>query len=161
MSAYMVNEDTLDLLASVTLWDRSGLWLYAGENTLPPRSELETSVNGIYYTSSHAPLIKEELRLENIASLWGRYPKDADTMAGNSRAKFRAIYDDQATIQEALGALRCYEYQACESENWQNSYAFAICQAIKATLIAKLSDGYWEYERPAGQAQRVSLMDLL
>ena len=160
MSAYMVNEDTLDLLASVTLWDREGLWLYPKANTLPPRSELETS-EGIYYTLKHAPLIKEELRLENAASLWARYPDDGDIMAGHSRAKFRPIYPDQATIAQALGALRCYEYQACESENWENSYAYAICQSIKAILARKVSGDNWEYVRPKAMAQRVSLTDLI
>ena len=47
MSAYLVNEDTLDLLASVANWSRDGLWLYRGEDTLPPRSELETGESEI------------------------------------------------------------------------------------------------------------------
>ena len=41
MSAYMVNEDTLDLIASVAMWSNHGLFIYASEGTLPPRGELE------------------------------------------------------------------------------------------------------------------------
>lgn len=159
MSAYLVNDDTLDLLASVANWSRDGLWLYRGENTLPPRSELETSDNGIYYKLSHAPLIKRELFLENIASLRARYD-EPDNMLGDI-AKFRRIDIDQATIGQALGALACYEYQACESENWVNSYAYALCGAIRKTLCRKVSGENWEYTRPANQAERISLMDMM
>jgi hypothetical protein len=161
MSAYMVNEDTLDLLASVAIWSNQGLFMYAGEGTLPPRGELEYAGEGesIYYRSSHLKDIKRELKLENIASLNARYPQDAG-LAGDN-APFKAIYRDQATYAQALGALRCYEYQACESENWSSSYAHALCVAIRNAICALISEGEWEYERPAGQAQRVSLMDIL
>jgi len=161
MSAYMVNEDTLDLLASVAIWSNHGLFMYAGKSTLPPRGELEYAGDSesIYYRASHLKDIKQELRLENIASLNARYPADAG-LAGEG-APFRAIYRDQATYGEVLGALRCYEYQACESEDWSNSYAHALCVAIRNAICALISDGEWDYERPAGQAQRVSLMDML
>ena len=159
MSAYLVSNDTLDLLASVASWSRDDLFLYRGENTLPPRSELETSENGNYYNSSHSPLIKQELFLENVASLRARY--GADDPNPIQPAKFRPIYRDQATIAQALGALSCYEYQACESENWVNSYAYALCQAMRKSLCRMVSGDSWEYMRPAHQAQRVSLMDMM
>jgi hypothetical protein len=162
MSAFMVNEDTLDLLASVAIWSNHGLFIYAKEGTLPPRGELEYAGEGksIYYRASHLKNIKEELRLENIASLWARYPKDGGEMVGEG-APIKAIYRDQATFSEVLGALACYEYQACESENWENSYAHLLCVGIRKTICGLISEGKWEYERPAGQAQRVSLMDIL
>ena len=159
MSAYLVNEDTLDLLASVANWSRDGLWLYRGENTLPPRSELETGESGIYYKLDHAPLIKHELFLENVASLRARYGDDDPNPV--KPAKFRRIDRDQVTIGEALGALACYEYQACESENWANSYAFALCNSIRKTLCRMVSGDNWEFTRPASYTERVSLMDLM
>ena len=161
MSAYMVNEDTLDLLASVAVWSNHGLFIYAKEGTLPPRGELEYAGEGesIYYRASHLKDIKQELRLENIASLNARYPSDAG-LAGEG-ATFRAIYRDQATFAQVLGALACYEYQACESDTWRNSYAHLLCVAIRKTICGLISEGEWEYDRPAGQAQRVSLMDII
>jgi hypothetical protein len=76
MSAFMCNEDTLDLLASVTSWRRDDLWVYVGEDTLPPRGEITFERGGNYYGEIfYASLIKEELRLENQASLWARYPQ--------------------------------------------------------------------------------------
>ena len=162
MSAFMVNEDTLDLLASVAGWGREGLWVYMSEDILPPRGELQFERGGNSYKDTASSLIKEELRLENMASLWARYPKDANLFwEGREPQAFKRIYDDQATIAQALGALACYEYQACESENWQNSFAFALCKAIRKALCSRISGDNWEYERPADQAERISLMDMM
>jgi hypothetical protein len=161
MSAYMVNEDTLDLIASVAIWSNHGLFIYASEGTLPPRGELEYAGEGesIYYRASHLKDIKQELRLENIASLNARYPSDAG-LAGEGEP-FKAIYPDQATYAQALGALACYEYQACESNEWGDSFAYLICKATRKAICDLISHGEWEYERPAGQAQRVSLVEMI
>ena len=162
MSAYMVNEDTLDLLASVASWRREGLFLYNNGEVLPPRSEIPFANAGesIYYDNHNMKQIKQELRLENIASLWARYPNDGGEMVGES-VPFRSIDRDQVTYAQVLGALACYEYQACEGESWNNSYANALCKGIRKAICSMISDGQWEYERPAGMAQRISLMDML
>ncbi|NBV43149.1 hypothetical protein EBR96_10355 [bacterium] len=162
MSAYMVNEDTLDLLASVASWSRRGLFLHNGGDVLPPRSNIPFASAGesIYYDECNMKEIKEELRLENIASLNARYPNDGGDMVGASEP-FRPIYDDQATFAQALGALACYEYQACETDSWRNSYAHALCVAIRRAICDLISNGEWDYQRPAGQARRVSLMDMV
>lgn len=162
MSAFLVNEDTLDLLASVAGWGREDLWVYMSEDILPPRGDLQFERGGNYYGERASSLIKEELRLENMASLWARYPKDANLFWEDREPKaFKRIYADQATVSQALGALACYEYQACESENWHNSFAFALCKAIRKALCSRISGDNWEYVRPADQAERVSLMDMM
>jgi hypothetical protein len=162
MSAFMVSEDTLDLLASVAGWRREDLWVYLGEDTLPPRGEIQFERGGNYYGERSRALIKQELRLENQASLWARYPNDANEFwAGQEAQPFRPIHADQASVGEALGALACYEYQACESENWQMSFAFKLCQAIRKALCQMISGDHWEYTRPANQITRVSLTDLM
>ena len=160
MSAYMVNEDTLDLIASAATWGNRDLFLYVEAGTLPPRGEISFPNVGesISYGSADRKHIKEELRLENIASLWARYP---DSEHNTTREPFRNIFSDQASYAKALGALRCYEYQACESDQWRESYAYALCQAIRRNICALISDGEWEYERPAGLVTRVSLMDMV
>ena len=157
MSAYMVSEDTLDLLASVAGWGREGLFVFFSEDTLPPRSDLTAVRNeGNYYRDDHSPaLIKEELRLENRASLRARY---GDGEQFDKGEKFRPIWRDQATVGEALGALRCYEYQACESNEWRNSYAKALCEAIRRNLCAMVSGEAWDYTRPANMAERVRII---
>lgn len=160
MSAFMVNEDHLDLLASVTEWGREELWVYFSDEMLPPRSDLQAERGGNYYRDRFAAsLIKEELRLENQASLWARYPNDANEFwEGATPRAYRAIMEDQTTLGQVLGALRCYEYQACESENWENSYAYAICQAIRKKICNKISGDAWEYVRPKNLTERVRVI---
>ena len=157
MSAYLVNEDHLDLLASVTEWNREGLFVYFSEDTLPPRSDLEANRGeGNYYTTStHASLIKEELRLENQASLRSRYDDGEQFDKGR---RYRPIYSDQVTHAEILGAISCYEYQASESDTWKNSYAHALCQAIRRNICRSISGSNWEYTRPANLAERVRII---
>lgn len=157
MSAFMVNEDTLDLLASVAGWGREPLYIYAGGGVLPPRSDLPANMGeGNYYGEKEGALIKEELRRENQASLWARYPDDGMNAGGGER--FRPIWDGMASVEDALGALRCYEYQACESDTWKDSYAHALCQAIRRSLCARISGDRWEYRRPANMAERVRIL---
>ena len=157
MSAHMVSEDTLDLLASVAGWGREPLYIYAGGDVLPPRSDLPANMGeGNYYGEKEGALIKEELRRENQASLWARYPDDG-TNAGEG-ARFRPIWADQVSVGQALGALRCYEYQACESKEWEKSYAYALCQAIRRALCARISKDCWEYIRPANIGERVRIL---
>jgi hypothetical protein len=160
MSAYMVNEDTLDLIASASTWGNRDLFLYVYPGTLPPRGELTFpgESESVSYTASDREQIKQELRLENIASLWARYPNSEHNTTGEP---FRNIFSDQASYAKALGALACYEYQACESDQWRESYAYALCQAIRRNLCSLISAGEWEYERPAGLVTRVSLMDMI
>lgn len=154
MSAFMVSEDTLDLLASVAQWGKQyeqGLNVRVSDDTLPPRSAIERKERGrgyfIEHANTEARYIKEELRLENMASLWARYPDDASEMWGEEMPDFRYVSTGEATLQQALGALLCYMYQACETETWEKSYAFALCQGIKEKLIRLISDGCWEYDR--------------
>jgi hypothetical protein len=156
----MVNEDTLDLIASASTWGNRDLFLYVNPGTLPPRSDLTFPGEGesVSYQAGDRKDIKQELRLENIASLWARYPKSEHNTTGEP---FKNIFSDQASYAKALGALACYEYQACESDQWRESYAYALCQAIRRNLCALISKGEWEYERPVNQAQIVSLMDMI
>lgn len=157
MSAYLVGEDTLDLLASVAEWGRSeGLFVYFGEDILPPRSDLKAERGqGNYYKAEDRHLIKQELRLENQASLRARYGDDEQFDKG---APYRPIWQDQVKIGQALGALACYEYQACESDTWEKSYAKALCNAIRRNLCRIVSGDNWEFTRPANLAERVRII---
>ena len=162
MSAFMVCEDTLDLLASVSGWGRDGLWVFIKEDTLPPRGEVPFERGGIYLGEDKSSLIKEELRLENMASLWARYPNDADLFwKDRSSEGFNQIYPHQVTMGQVLGALSCYEYQACESKDWENSFAYALCVGIRKNICQKISGQNWEYVRPQDQVQLISLMDMM
>ena len=52
---------------------------------------------------------------------------------------------DWSTV-EILKALACFEYQACEAPDWENSSAHRLCRAMERELIVDLpgwSDGPW------------------
>ena len=165
MSAFLVNDDTLDLLASfIAQWSQdshiSGIDLYLKEGVLPPRTEgieVETDQHGhrrVSIANTQGRAIKAELLAENIASLWGRYPAgrpnldDASDLV-NERAPFRSVSRDDADYAEVAGALYCYEYQSCETDDWENSFAYALCQGARRKLTSILGDGNWEYDRNA------------
>lgn len=163
MSAYLVNEDTLDLLASIVSWQADRWDLYIEEGILPPRGDLPYDGPGWQnYTRKHASEIKRELLLENIASIEARYPQDRGS-SSRDIAPFSPIYLDgqQASYLDVLGAARCYRYQSCESDTWEKSYAHAIIEGIISYCIQELSAGKWEYDRPADSPRVISLMDLL
>lgn len=39
------------------------------------------------------------------------------------------------TIEDAWNALRCYEYQSCEHDEWEASEAHAFCRALARVLM--------------------------
>jgi len=163
MSAYLVNEDTLDLLASVISWESSGKWdIYIKEGTLPPRGDLPYSGPGWNrYATKNSLELKRELALENLASVYARYPQDRGQV-GIEIDSFRVIYlEGIASYEDILGAIRCYRYQACESDTWESSYAHAIIEAIQSEIVAKISGNRWEYTRPANSREVISLTDLI
>ena len=63
---------------------------------------------------------------------------------------------------ELLSALACYEYQACETEDWESTEAAAFCRALRKELISRLS-GYseapWEITPETESAYTQRLVD--
>lgn len=86
----------------------------------------------------------ELLRRENVESLRARYA-DADEVMIPEWAKqpFRWSFSDgrRLTTVEALAAIDCYTYQACEHDGWHSSAAYSFCEAFRHALIGTL-DGY-------------------
>ena len=94
---------------------------------------------------------------ENLASLEARYPNDTsgerpgpigltdDVVRGYS-------YNDPhytLTVVEALQAIRCYEYQSCEHDGWNDSSAAAFCETLRVSLcryLPGMTDAPWEWK---------------
>lgn len=159
MSAYLVSNDTLDLLASAACrWSEGshmgGLDLYLSNETKPlvldgltGDSSYGTTKIRYALDSQNASKIKEELYLENIRSLAARY-SDAASMVSDLEP-YRGISRDDASLEEVLGAIRCYQYQACESEEWETSFAYELTEALMHKIARMISDGHWDYDRNA------------
>lgn len=159
MSAFLVNSDTLDLIASVAAtWSQEshigGVNVYqyiTDEKPLNPNitQEINETVNRAYVkvVSSMARDIKFELLLENVRSLKARYSDD--WWDGQEIEPFRNICRGDVDYSDVLGALACYEYQACESNEWDKSFAHALIQATRRKVCSMISQNSWEYTRPS------------
>jgi hypothetical protein len=65
------------------------------------------------------------------------------------------------TAVEGLSMVVCYQYQSCETPDWEQSAAYRLCEAIIHKLIRHLpgyDDAPWEWKGPA--EKRYSLMDM-
>lgn len=85
------------------------------------------------------------LLAENRKSVNHRYDED----------ELEEIYthgpSSQRTIVELLSALDCYEYQACESPDWEDSEAYRFCIALRKLLTHQLpgwQDAPWGIDTP-------------
>lgn len=141
MSAYLVDAYTIGRLAA---------WLGQTEERLcarilgaPPPAHVDES------TTFRVAL---ELANANIESIVARYPDCTDpevqkpgTPAKNDTeyrlhcvAESRRWWADEHTPAELLGALRCYEYQACEFARWPKSKAFELVRLGQNLAVARI-----------------------
>lgn len=175
MSAYQVNRDTIDLMVSVLIeWggpsSRSPYVYTYGAAPLDAELLGETEIHGGYnvtYTSHvQADALGRELIDANVASLMARYT-DPDNMPGAEMCDYfaetytwRRVTTDQASVARAMGAVKCYRYQACEHSTWRGSFAEELTSRIMDKLVDMISEG-WDYERPANAPEVISIMDLV
>jgi hypothetical protein len=80
----------------------------------------------------------ELLHAENIKSLQYRYDYE-----DHQFDPFHAPINYAPTIRNVFALAKqvdCYSYQACEHPTWEDSKAFAICEAIKDGLFRNHPD---------------------
>ena len=147
MSAYMVSNDHLDLMVSAG-------FIGAGyEATL----DIHTGTGWMQYNRyEHADMVKGYLHMANLQSVNYRYKEfTTETPAPYSGAEI-AQYLGGPVIPwgHVLGALRCFEYQACESPTWAESTAKKIVDKIRFKVCQRITEeagGMWEWNRSEAQ----------
>ena len=102
-----------------------------------------------------AARIANILWLENINSIFARYPSckdDPSGMPGPTKENYivseKELPARILTIDavQLLKSCDCYEYQACEHDGWEKSEAKAFIDALRSAYIHKLpgySDAEW------------------
>ncbi len=80
-----------------------------------------------------AELAADRLKLENARSLIARY----GSWEGCEEPCQFTPRANQLTADEILGALSCYEYQACEHAGWSASNAHGFCASLEAAVRLK------------------------
>jgi hypothetical protein len=143
VSAYLVGNDHLDLMVSAGFMGvgiDATLEIYHGEKW------------NYFNRYEHADTVKAILHKANIDSVNYRY-KEFTTEATRPYSGADILpYLGGPVIPwgHVLGALRCFEYQACEHPEWGESLAKAMVDAIRFKVchtITNEAGGMWHWER--------------
>ncbi len=115
MSAYIMNDEEINTIISYfvpTGAAEDGAWLRLGE------SEWN------YLNRDNAAKVASILMAENVRSVNAKYGE-------NEGRPYVFAYLSRAhdlPVGNIIGALDCYEYQACEAEDWDKSNALEIAE---------------------------------
>jgi hypothetical protein len=152
MSAWIVSKAHIDALVSDAArrgFDGPFAWQHDGTWHVLPRDD-----------AARATEVGRMLWNENLRSIHARYPDTIDggmypgpiDFTSSSVRKYE--YESTRELPEVwtYKALRCYDYQTCEHNEWEQSESFAFCTALSRILTGIL--GYDEDsetdEGPAG-----------
>jgi hypothetical protein len=150
MSAYIVGHDHIDALLTFALCKRYGRGVvYTAQETL------------IEITCDNASEIGRILLTENERSVRHRYPNDGpDELPGTigedaANYEFRP-FDQPLQPLAILKGCECFDYQACETDDYKASVAHAIVNSIRKRAILCLP-GYddaagWDFTRKETEA---------
>ena len=138
MSAWMVSKAHIDALIRVAL---------EGPKDGDKRQWMRPYFQHQELSYRQANDLGECLTKENLSSIHSRYP-DTVTNPENTPGpneqywlepyNYRSSQARHLTAVEALKAIGCYEYQACEHEEWEQSAAHAFCQLLQGHIISAL-----------------------
>jgi hypothetical protein len=146
MSAYICNPEhfvALGIFASARVSKYAG----GGHLRVDPRyvdGLRDTETNG---QAELATLYADILYQENVKSVLARYPSDTLQSAPGRCEKphhinvsNKQIVDHRYTVKpiDVLSMCNCLEYQSCETEEYRQSVAWALLEAIRKAAIREL-----------------------
>jgi len=156
MSAYYVGEDHINAMLTYAETLRSSL-------RMPDGSYGEA-------TDANLTLIGRELIKENCLSLRSCYPHDwkelmPDNWGGVESYEYKPDYywithHPRNAALSAIKLCHCYEYQACEHEAWESSYAYKFSHWLADRATSNLpgyDDADWRYSKPIDAPTVISL----
>lgn len=129
MSAYIMGDQEINEIVSYFIHTRhtihgEGAWLRMGE------SEWN------YLNAENAPKVAAILKAENIRSVNAKYGE-------NESPAYVFEYSPTAhkrPVGNIIGALECYEYQACETNDWHTSLAHEIVNGLRKHLLKEIAE---------------------
>ena len=153
MSAYVVEREHIVYLVKVAV--QKNVKYYQNGDWVKITKENQADIGQILWN-------------ENIRSVSGRYPGSGiDDLPGRigesyelNQGNFRGclMHTDPAQV---LMSIRCYDYQTCESDDFETTEAWRIKEAIKSEMIRIISDDKeWGYPKEAINTNAVSIFDL-
>ena len=125
MSAYVVNDKTINVIASG--------FVDLNVEYRNKKDEIWNcgSLYGIMidlYTVGQ--IIATDLLKANYDSVNYRYQENTEP----HKIKFEKV---SYNLGELLGCINCFDYQACESENWEDSLIYKDLQCLKNAILKK------------------------
>ena len=129
MSAFVVTDATI-----------SGM-LQAAMSRHPGYSCMYYWHNGSHYFSGTIQEVGQKLVDENYRSVNYRYAEDA-----KSHTYIHKEVNDQSQL-EIIKLCNCYRYQSCETDDWEQTEAHAIVDALRENAISNLpryGDAAWD-----------------
>lgn len=142
MSAFLVGHDHIDALLTFAVDKKVSYWV----------KETETRE---YIDCHNATEVGRILLAENMRSLGHRYGEtDAEEMTGDegdSTYRFRR-WSAPLSAVSILKGCDCFDYQACETSDYESTLAHTIVDAIRHNAIHSVP-GWdnapgWEFRRP-------------
>lgn len=106
------------------------------------------------------------LLAENVRSLEARYPDSADEWAKLREVIADYTYPTEAwvyrlTLGDVVGCIGCYEYQACESGDWEDTEAWSFCHNLRHRLLEHAAkDQPWGLDQAELDARRTGARNL-
>jgi len=126
MSAWIVSDEHLRVM------------LWAGMDRIGPFGTLRWKVpgdSGAYneLTRDTAAAVGQMLMEQNGASVNYRYSESIAYRYSHGRPA-----STEWELVDVLTAIDCYEYQACETPDWEQTEAAAFCDALRGALVHEL-----------------------
>ena len=141
MSAFVVGYDHIDALLTYALAERQN----------PVSYGLPTTGNRIEITEENATKVGRILLAENERSVRFRYPNDPDEGDGYVKDYTFSNFEKPLTPVAVLNGCDCFDYQACETDDYKQSVAYQIIDAIRHRAIRNLpgmeNAPGWEFRR--------------
>lgn len=164
MSAYIVNPDVIDVLARAACTTGRGPSATTVSWSWP---SLDEEHGYAHYRAAYGgeEEVGRRLLRENERSIITRYPDCADDDGRPLYDRFPGPADYEgweaytfpgwswampAPI-DVLGIIAHYEYQSCESHDWQDTEAYAFCRSLTDrmhTLLPGWGTVRWDYTHP-------------
>lgn len=146
MSAFVVGHDHIDALLTFAMSGRHGSASYRANG------------RRVYITRENATEVGRILLTENERSVYHRYPDcgpGSDNTPGTigedaQTYEFRAWVGALSAVSIIKGCS-CFDYQACETDDYEDSLAAEIIRGIRDHALSRLP-GYdeapgWEFDR--------------
>lgn len=139
MSAFLVSFPHVDAILSAVERCRFR-WV-----EMPDGTRLEWASTGDF------TVIGKELLAENIRSLRAAYPNSWREMVNVDVNAYRFVRDDAFAAASAIAAVKlcnCLEYQSCEDDGWDSSYARRFLDFARRVIILSSPEydaAPWDY----------------